>query len=184
MEHSEHAEGPGIYGIMAEFHEPEEVLVAAESAYAQGFRKMDAYSPVPVEGLAEAIGFHKNRVPMVVLICGVLGAFGGFGLQVFSAVINYPVNIGGRPFFSWPMFIPITFETTVLAAAIGATFGMILLNGLPRLYHPVFNAPGFVEANQRYFFLCIQADDPLFNPEETAKFLEGLNPHAITLVEN
>jgi Protein of unknown function (DUF3341) len=184
MEHSEHAEGRGIYGIMAEFHEPEEVLVAAESAYAQGFRKMDAYSPVPVEGLAEAIGFHKNRVPMVVLICGVLGAFGGFGLQVFSAVINYPVNIGGRPYFSWPMFIPITFETTVLLAAIGATFGMILLNGLPRLYHPVFNAPGFVEANQRYFFLCIQADDPLFNPEETSKFLEGLNPHAITLVEN
>jgi hypothetical protein len=184
MEHSEHAEGRGIYGIMAEFHEPEEVLVAAESAYAQGFRKMDAYSPVPVEGLAEAIGFHKNRVPMVVLICGVLGAFGGFGLQVFSAVINYPVIIGGRPFFSWPMFIPITFETTVLLSAIGATFGMILLNGLPRLYHPVFNAPGFVEANQRYFFLCIQADDPLFNPEETSKFLEGLNPHAITLVEN
>jgi hypothetical protein len=184
MEHSDHDEGPGVYGLLAEFHTPEDVLQAAESAYSQGFRKMDAYTPLPVEGLAEAIGFHRNRVPMVVLICGVLGAFAGFGLQVFSGVINYPVNIGGRPFFSWPAFMPITFETTVLLSAFGATFGMILLNGLPRLYHPVFNAPNFAEASQRYFFLCIQADDPLFDPEETSKFLEGLNPHAITLVEN
>jgi hypothetical protein len=172
-----------MYGLLAEFLKPEEVLFAAKSAYAQGYRRMDAYSPLPVEGLAEAIGFTKNRIPLVVLVSGVIGGILGYSMQYFSGVINYPLNIGGRPFHSWPSFIPITFETTVLMAAFGAVFGMLGLNGLPRPHHPLFGVPRFARASRSRFFLCILADDPLFDVEETTKFLEGLNPREVTRVE-
>jgi hypothetical protein len=183
MAHTEHHDEPRLYGLMAMFLSPEAVVRAAESAYAQGFRRMDAYSPLPVEGLAEAIGFKRNRMPTVVLIGGIIGAILGYGLQYYSAVINYPINVGGRPFHSWPSFIPITFETTVLMAAFGAVFGMLGLNGLPRPHHPLFSVPRFALASRSRFFLCILADDPLFDAEETAKFLEGLNPREVTRVE-
>ncbi len=172
------------YGLMAMFLSPESVLRAAKSAYAAGYRRMDAYSPLPVEGLAEAIGFERNRIPVVVFIGGFVGAASGYLLQWFSAAVNYPIIVGGRPYHSWPAFIPITFETTVLMAAFAAVFGMLGLNGLPRPYHPVFNVPRFALASRSRFFLCILADDPLFDPEATAKFLEGLGPREITTVES
>src|SRR5580765_4021768 len=130
-------EKPRIYGLMAEFASPEELLEAARRAFAAGFRKMDAYSPFPVHGLAEAIGFHRTYVPLIVLIGGIIGCLGGFFLQYFNAVIDYPINIGGRPLNSWPAFIPVTFETTILIAALSAVFSVIVLNKLPMPYHPV-----------------------------------------------
>jgi len=174
---------PSPYGVMAEFTTPEQVVEAATRAYAEGYRRMDAYSPFPVEGLAEAIGFTHNRIPLVVLVGGLLGGAGGYFMQWFSAVKNYPIIVGGRPFHSWPSFIPITFETTVLMAAFGAVFGMLALNGLPMPYHPVFNVPGFALATRSRFFLCIQANDPHFDPEGTSRFLESLSPRSIAVVD-
>jgi hypothetical protein len=181
--HEPHPEEPRLYGVMAMFLSPEAVVRAAETAYAQGYRRMDAYSPLPVEGLAEAIGFTKNRMPAVVLVSGIIGAVLGYGLQYYSGVINFPINIGGRPFHSLPAFIPITFEMTILCAALGAVLGMLGLNGLPRPYHPVFNVARFALASRSRFFLCILADDPLFDADATTKFLEGLNPREVTRVE-
>ncbi len=181
--HEHHPEEPRLYGVMAMFLSPEAVVRAAETAHAQGYRRLDAYSPLPVEGLAEAIGFKRNRIPAVVLVSGIIGAALGYGLQYYSGVINYPINVGGRPFHSWPAFIPITFEMTILCAAFGAVLGMLGLNGLPRPYHPVFNVPRFALASRSRFFLVILADDPLFDEEETTKFLEGLNPREVARVE-
>jgi hypothetical protein len=168
------------YGLLAEFATPEELLRAAERAYADGYRRMDAYSPFPVHGLAEAIGFHANRLPLLVLLGGILGAGAGFGSQYYAAVIDYPINVGGRPFNSWPSFIPITFEVTILVAALTAVLGMLALNGLPQPYHPVFNAPRFALATRDRFFLCIEAADPRFDPAATRRFLEGLSPKEVT----
>ena len=144
---------------MAEFASPEELLEAARRAFAAGFRKMDAYSPFPVDGLAEAIGFHDSRVPLIVLIGGILGCLGGFFLQYWVSVIDYPINVGGRPLNSWPSFIPVTFEMTILVAALSAVFGVLALNGLPMPYHPVFNVERFELASRNRFFLCIEAAD-------------------------
>jgi hypothetical protein len=180
----DHAGGPSLYGVMALFESGEDAVRAAEAAHAAGFRRMDAFSPHPVDGLAEAIGYKQNWMRVIVLISGLLGGLGGYGLQYFSGVINYPVNAGGKPFHSLPNFIPITFETTVLGAAIGAVFGMLGLNGLPRPHHPVFNVPEFERASSSGFFLCILADDPQFDPETTTKFLEGLGPTLVTRVED
>jgi hypothetical protein len=163
-----------IYGLMAEFDSPETLLEAARRAFAEGFRKMDAYSPFPVDGLAEAIGFHRTRVPLIVLIGGILGCVGGFYLQYWVAVIHYPINIGGRPLNSWPAFIPITFELTVLVAALAAFFGVLALNRLPMPYHPAFNVERFELASRNRFFLCIEATDPKFDVERTRRFLEGI----------
>jgi hypothetical protein len=163
-----------IYGLMAEFDSPETLLEAARRAFAEGFRKMDAYSPFPVDGLAEAIGFHRTRVPLIVLIGGILGCVGGFYLQYWVAVIHYPINIGGRPLNSWPAFIPITFELTVLLAALAAFFGVLALNRLPMPYHPVFNVERFELASRNRFFLCIEATDPKFDVERTRRFLEEI----------
>jgi len=173
---------PKLYGLLAEFEQPEELLKAARAAHETGYRKMDAYSPFPVEGVAEAIGFKYTRVPLVVLIGGITGAAVAYGMQYYSAVWDYPLNIGGRPLHSWPSFIPITFELTVLFAAFAAVFGMLLMNGLPKPYHPVFNAPAFKLASQTRFFLCLQASDPQFG-EKTKYFLESLNPIAVHEVE-
>ena len=172
-----------LYGMMAEFEHPEELLNAARAAHQAGYREMDAYSPFPVEGAAEAIGFERTRVPLVVLIGGITGAGVAYGMQYYSAIWDYPLNIGGRPLHSWPSFIPITFELTVLFAAVAAVFGMLLMNGLPKPYHPVFNVPAFKLASQTRFFLCLQASDPQYG-DKTKHFLTSLNPIAVHEVES
>jgi hypothetical protein len=173
---------PNLYGYMAEFEQPEELLNAARAAFKAGYRKMDAYSPFPVEGVAEALGFEHTRIPLVVLIGGITGGAVAYGMQYFSAVWDYPLNIGGRPLHSWPSFIPITFELTVLSAAFAAVFGMLLMNGLPKPHHPVFNAPDFKLASQTRFFLCLQSTDAQFG-EKAKRFLESLKPVAVHEVE-
>jgi hypothetical protein len=170
-----------IYGLMAEYDNPDDLLHAAQGAYAAGYRKMDAYSPMPIHDLSESLGYDKHRVPFFVLLGGLLGACAGFGLQYWVSVIEYPLNIGGRPFLSWPMFIPVTFELGILFAAFGAMLSMFILNGLPQHYHPVFNVEAFESASSDGFFLCIEAEDPQFELSETRGFLEGL--HATKVVE-
>lgn len=176
------AESP-IYGLMAEFDSPEALVGAARSAFAAGFRKMDGYSPFPIDGLAEAIGFHRTRVPLIVLIGGIAGCLGGFFLQYWASVIDYPINVGGRPLNSWPSFIPVTFEVTILIAALSAFLGVLALNGLPMPYHPVFNVDRFELASRNRFFLCIESADPKFDVAATRKFLEGLEPQGVYEVE-
>jgi hypothetical protein len=178
---AEHAPA-GTYGLMAEFDRPEDVILATQHAYEHGYRMMEAYSPFPVDGLAEALGFRKNRVAACVLMGGVTGGLTGFFMQWYSAVISYPIDVGGRPFNSWPAFIPITFEMTVLFASLAAVFGMLGLNGLPRPHHPVFNLPSFVLASRNRFFLCIQSRDSLFDEVETRLFLEKFKPIAVNVV--
>ena len=173
----------GVYGLMAEFDNPTDVVRAAERVYTEGYRQIDAYSPYPIEELSEAIGFHSNRLPLIVLICGILGCVGGFSLCYWASAIAYPLNIGGRPLNSWPAFIPVTFETTILVAAFGAVFGMLALNRLPQPYHPVFNAPRFDLATRNTFFLCVEARDPKFDKEATRAFLLSLGPREVTDVE-
>lgn len=172
-----------MFGLMAEFDSPEALLAAARAAFANGFRRMDAYSPFPVEGLAGAIGFHRTRVPLIVLIGGIIGCIGGFYLQYWVSVIDYPINVGGRPLNSWPSFVPVTFELTILLAALSAFFGVLALNGLPMPYHPVFNVEQFQLASRNRFFLCIEAKDPKFDSEGTRKFLEGTGCQGIYEVE-
>jgi hypothetical protein len=173
-----------LYGLMAEFATPDEIVRASKQAYAAGYRRMDAYSPMPVHGLDEAIGFRNNRVSLVVLIGALIGAATGYGLCWFMVAIPYVHNVGGRPIHSWPAFIPITFETTVLFASLFAVVGMIFMNGLPRPYHPVFNAPNFDRATHDRFFLCIETTDPKFDVDETRSFLEGLQPLEVTVVDD
>jgi hypothetical protein len=176
--------GKRLYGLMAEFATPGEIVHAAEAAYAAGYRHMDAYSPMPVHGLDEAIGFRRNLVPLVVLVGALLGAAGGYGLCYYMVALPYVHNIGGRPIHSWPAFIPITFETTVLFASLFAVVGMILMNGLPRPHHPVFNVARFDRASHDRFFLCIEARDRKFNLDETRAFLQGLEPLEVTEVDD
>ncbi len=172
-----------IYGLIATFDEPSRLLEAAGKAFEAGYRQMDAYTPIPIEGLAEALGFHRNMVAPIVLIGGITGCLTGFFLQYYVAVINYPINVGGRPLNSWPSFIPITFELTVLFGALFALFGMLALNGLPMPYHPVFNATGFERASQDRFFLCIEASDPRFELQVTREFLRSLTAREVSEVE-
>jgi hypothetical protein len=171
-----------IYGIMAEFDNVDAVVIATRQAYKVGYRKMDAYSPYPVEELWEAVGFHHTRLPYIVFGGAMLGLGAGFSLQTFVSVFEYPLIIGGRPMFSWVSFIPVSFETTILFAAITTVLGMLLLNGLPMPYHPVFNVPGFSRATTDRFFLCIEAVDPQFDRQKTAEFLKSLNPREVTEV--
>lgn len=172
-----------LYGLMAEFETPEDVLHAAQSASDQGYRKLDAYTPFPVEGLNEAIGFHKNEMPLLVLLGGICGGVGGYLLQTYAMVWDYPMNIGGRPLHSWPSYVPVTFELTILCAGIAAVFGMLALNGLPMPYHPVFNVDRFALASRSRFFLCIESRDPLFDVEKTRQFLKSLKPKDVYDVE-
>jgi Protein of unknown function (DUF3341) len=174
---------PLIYGVMAEFDNPEMLSVGAQRAHAAGYRRMDAYSPFPIEGLAEVIGFKRTQLPLIVLIGGILGAIGGFYLQYWTSVIDYPLIVGGKPYNSWPAFIPVTFETTILGAALAAVLGMLGLNGLPMPYHPVFNVERFALASRDRFFLCIEAADPKFDIDNTVEFLRSLNPTSIHEVE-
>ena len=175
---------PRYYGLMAEFDTPTAIVAAARRAYAEGYRRMDTYTPFPVEGLAEELHFHRTRVPLIVLLGGLTGCLGGYFLQYWIMAIYWPVNVGGRPLNSWPMFIPVTFELTVLLAALSAVLGMLALNGLPHPYHPVFNVPRFALASQDRFFLCIEASDPRFDRAATRYFLEGLAPQEVSDVES
>jgi hypothetical protein len=169
--------------LIAEFETPETLIEAAKKAYAAGYRKMEGYTPFPVEGLAEAIGIPGTRLQYIILSGGILGALTGFGLQYYTSVINYPWNIGGRPFNSWPAFIPVTFELTILFAAFAAVLGMLGLNGLPQPYHPVFNEPRFELASKDRFFLVIEAQDPKFDLEQTRGFLEELEASYVAEVD-
>jgi hypothetical protein len=170
------------YGLLAEFDSPTSLVKAAEQTREAGYKKIDAYSPLPVEGLAEAIGFHHDLVPLVTLIGAIIGGATGYLMQYWINVINYPINIGGKPFHSWPAFIVVTFEMTILFGGISAVFGMLALNGLPMPYHPVFNVPRFAFASKDRFFLIVFASDKKYDYEKTRQFLEGLNPKMLTEV--
>jgi len=170
---------------MAEFVTPEQVLAAAHGVRAEGYRRVDAYTPFAVEGLPEALNLQLGKKLSAIVLCGGLtGCCGGFFMCWWPNVIGYPLNIGGKPFNSWPAFIPITFELTILFSALSAVIGMIVLNGLPMPYHPVFNAPNFDRASRDRFFLCIEASDPKFDLRGTREFLEGLDPVEVTEVES
>jgi len=173
---------PSVYGLMAEFDSPQELVTAAHKTHSAGYQKIDAFSPFPVEGLAEAIGFHKNRVSLVVLIGGIIGGLSGYLLQYYVSVIAYPLNVGGRPYHSWPSFIIVTFELTILFGGVSAAIGMLALNGLPMPYHPVFNVPEFAKASDNKFFLVVFSSDPKYDAARTREFLKGLAPRAISEV--
>jgi hypothetical protein len=173
---------PLVYGLMAEFDDPNSLVAATKRARLEGYRRMDAYSPFPIEELHEALGSHHTRLPLIVLIGGLCGGIGGYLLQYWVSVITYPVNVGGKPMHSWPAFIPVTFECTILAAALSCVLGMLALNGLPMPYHPVFNVPRFALASRNRFFLCIESKDPKFDVERTRHFLETLGPREVSTV--
>ena len=173
---------PKIYGLLAEFSDPEALVDAAKRARDAGYRAMDAYTPFPVHGLSEAIGFRRTKLPVIVLCGGLTGAIAGFSMQYFANVIHYPINIGGRPMNSWPAFIIPTFEMTILFSAFAAVLGMLALNGLPQPYHPLFNVPAFELASRSHFFLCIEATDPKFNLDDTRRFMEELKPNSVAVV--
>ncbi len=174
---------PGLYGLMAEFSDPTEVVAAARKVREAGYRRIDAFSPYPLEALTEALDLRHSRLPLLVLLGGVTGLVAGYGLEYWASVIEYPMNIGGKPFHSWPAFIPPAFETTILFAAVTAVLGMLALNGLPEPYHPVFNVPSFALATKDRFFICIEASDPKFDPDRTWSFLVSLGPRVVSEVE-
>lgn len=171
-----------LHGLMAEFTRPDQVREAAERARREGYACMDAYTPIPVEGLGEAIGFSRTAVPLIVLIGGIVGALGGYFMEWYAMAVDYPINVGGRPFNSWPAYIPITFELMVLCAALSAVIGMLALNRLPQPSHPVFNVPGFERASTDRFFLCIEARDPKFDRTVTRQLLESFHPVTVSEV--
>jgi hypothetical protein len=174
---------PALHGVIAEFVSPDALFSAAAAAHDRGYRRMDAYAPFPVEGLGDALGFPPSRMPLLILCGGAAGAVGGYLLQYWAMAVSYPINTGGRPLNSWPAFVPVVFELTILCAALTAVFGMILINGLPMPYHPVFNVPRFALASRSRFFLCLEARDPLFTPEGARRFLEELRPEGVYDVE-
>lgn len=174
----------GVHGVMAEFDTPTELVRAAEAASHAGYRKMDAYTPFPIEELHHALHLPKSKMPLIVLLGGICGGLTGFILQWYITVFNFPINVGGRPLFSWPAYIVITFELTVLFGSIFATVGLLGLCGFPLPYHPVFNVPRFERASRDGFFLCIESHDPLFDLEKTKSFLAGLDAKEVSEVEN
>jgi hypothetical protein len=172
-----------VHGLLAEFSDPNELIAAARETRAAGYRRFDCYTPFPIEELAEAMGQHHSRLPLLVLIGGILGAVGGYALCYWTSVIDYPLIVGGRPFNSVPSFIPVTFECTILAASLTAVLGMLALNGLPMPYHPVFNVPRFALASRDRFFLCIEAADPKFDIDDTWGFLSRMRPRQVSQVD-
>ena len=174
----------GTYGLLAEFDTPSQLVRAAKGAYNAGYRRMDCYTPYPVEEAAEAIGFHKNTVSLVTLIGGLLGLATMFSMETWISVWAFPLNIAGRPYYSWPAFVVPAYEWTILYAGLSAAFGMMALNGLPQLYHPLFNAPNFrTGATSDKFFLCLESTDPRFDPKESREFLDGFTPVSVVEVE-
>jgi hypothetical protein len=178
-----HTLPPAIYGLMAQFDDPKALVDAAKRTYAAGYRQIDTFSPYPIEEAWEAIGHHDKRLSFIVLAGGITGLLAGLGLQEWVHNIAYPVNIAGKPLNSWPQFIPVTFEMTILFAAIAAVLGMIVLNKLPQPYHPVFNVPAFARASRDRFFLLVESEDPKFDRQGTADFLKGLNATEVSEVE-
>jgi hypothetical protein len=170
------------YGLVAEFESAKSLVQAAEKARDAGFRRMDGYSPFPIEGLIEALGHRTKALPFVVLMGGIIGGTLGYFLQWYTSTHTYPLNVGGRPLHSWPMFVPVTFECTVLGAALAAVFGMLGMNGLPEPYHPLFHVERFALATRDRFFLAIRATDPKFDLKETRTFLESLGAREVTEV--
>ena len=164
------------FGLLAEFADADALVAAAERVHGEGYRRFECYSPLPVEGLADAIGFRHSRLPLVVLVGGVVGCLSGIALQYWTTVIAYPLNVGGRPLVSWPSFVPVVFEMTVLFAALSAVLGMLAMNGLPRPHHPLFGIPSFDRATQDRFFLCILSTDAQYHSQTTRQFLERLGP--------
>lgn len=173
---------PGLYGLLAEFEDPKALMQAVRSAHEAGYRRMDAFSPFPIEGLSEAMGFRRTKMPLLILIGGITGALTGFALQYYCAVLSYPINVAGRPLNSWPSFIPVTFELTVLLSSLTAVFGLLALCGLPMPYHPLFHVPRFSRATRDGFFLCIESVDPHFDRTATKDFLTGLTPREVSEV--
>jgi hypothetical protein len=173
---------PHTYGVVGEFASAEALLDAARKVHDAGYKKAEAYSPFPVEGLAEALGFHHSPVALLTLLAGITGGATGFFMCWYANVISYKLNIGGRPPNSWPAWIPITFELTVLFAALTAAISMLILNGLPRLHHPLFETPHFNEATRDRFFLCIEAKDPKFTTATATDFLTTAGALAVTEV--
>jgi ActD protein len=172
------------YGLLAEFDNPEDLLHATRKAYEEGYRRMDAYAPFHIEGLPDALGFHRSRVSLLFLIAALIGGIGGFFLQYYIAKIDYPIIVGGRPLNSWPAFIPITFELTVLCSGVIGFIGMLIMNKLPTPYHPVFNNESFRNhASTDRLYLCIESEDPRFDPEGTQSFLQQLNPKGVSSLE-
>ncbi|HWQ14341.1 MAG TPA: DUF3341 domain-containing protein [Roseiflexaceae bacterium] len=174
---------PTLYGLVAQFDDADVLLAAAAKARAAGYTKVEAYTPIPIHGLDEALGYGPTRLPWLILAGGLAGAAGIFALATWVNVWEYPINVGGRPLFSWPAFIPITFEGMVLLASFAATFGMIGLNGLPQPYHPIFNTPNFERATNDLFFLAVEATDPQFDLARTRQFLEGLGAQQVSSVD-
>lgn len=172
-----------MYGVMAEFENPSDLVAAARKVYSLGYRRINGYSPYPIEELSEAIGFTHTRLPLIVFIGGLLGGLGGFFMQYWIAAMDYPINVGGKPTNSWPAFIPITFEMTVLCAAFAAVLGMLVLNKLPQPYHPVFNVPSFALATRDRFFLAVEANDPKFDHAKVVDLLKSLGAVEVTDVE-
>jgi hypothetical protein len=173
---------PELYGVMAEFGSSAELVSAVQTARAQGYLRMDAYTPYPIEAVIHALGHERSILPFLVLGGGIAGGLGGLLLQYWVSVIAYPVNVGGRPLFSWPAFVPVAFECTILLAALTAVLGMFALNGLPMPHHPVFNVRRFALASRDRYFLCIEARDPKFDAAATAAFLWSLNPSHVAEV--
>lgn len=172
-----------LYGVMAEYATPEALLDGIRAAKHAGYKDLDAYTPYPIEHVWEEIGHHRSKVPLIVLVGGILGCIGGFALQYWASAIEYPLNIGGRPFASWPAFVVPAFECTILAAALSAVVGMLALNGLPMPYHPVFNAPRFQAASQDRYFLVIKSKDPKFDHAAVHQVLASPQTHEVTDVE-
>jgi hypothetical protein len=173
-----------LYGVMGEFETPDAILHAARKAREAGYRHITAYTPIPVEGLAQIIGFRWTAVPLITLLGGLAGGLSGFGMEYWMSVMSYPINVGGRPLNSWPAFIPVTFELTILGASLSAVFGMLALNRLPQPYHPVFNVERFSRASTDRFFLCIESRDPKFHLAESAKFLQSVSAQHVSEVKD
>lgn len=171
---------PPIYGLLAEFGDPTSLTAAARRVRDAGYRRIDAFTPFPIEELTEAIGFRDRRLPLIVLLGGLTGTLAGLGLEAWVSAVAYPLNVGGRPYLSWPAFIPVAFETTILFAALSAVIGMLALNGLPMPYHPAFNAPRFAMVSRDRFFLLVEATDPKFDQIQTKKLLGELNAREVT----
>jgi hypothetical protein len=178
-----HTLPPAVYGLLAEFDDPNSLVQAAKRVYAAGYRRIDTFSPYPIEEAWEAIGHHDRRLSKIVLAGGLTGLLTGIGLQEWVHELAYPINIAGKPLNSWPQFVPVCFELTILFAALSAVLGMIILNGLPAPYHPAFNVPRFERASRDKFFLLVESDDPKFDRQATLEFLKGLNPSEINEVE-